>query len=171
MPQDVFHIAQKVVSELKVINSVASRALPSDIEGIVKRHAKIAVATALIPFTGVDMAAATANVWMMYLNINKELGLSFSKNTMKSIGSAVAANLISNLGIAAVASSLKLTGVGYFAAVAILSPIIYAFTITAGWIYLKALSNLALHDNDIDSATKDVLRNYSDIKSVFENNK
>lgn len=171
MPQDVFHIAQKVVSELKVINSVASRALPSDIEGIVKRHAKIAVATTLIPLAGLDMAAATANVWMMYLNINKELGLSFSKNTMKSIGSAVAANLISNLGIAVVLSNLKWTGLGYAAAVIVASPYMYAFTITAGWIYLKALSNLALHDNDIDNATKDVLRNYSDIKSVFENNK
>lgn len=171
MQTEIFQEAEKTIKNLETVNTLAKKVLPSDIENIIKRHAKIAVATVFIPFGGLDIAVAAANVWSMYLNINKALGLNISDNLMKSVCSGVVANLISNLGISTVISQLKWTGIGYFAAVAMLTPIIYAFTITAGWIYLKAVSNMALHDSDIDNATKEVLKNYSDINRVYKNNK
>ncbi|MDE7089036.1 MAG: YcjF family protein, partial [Prevotella sp.] len=168
---NLYSIAVQAIDAYKRINSAAEYVLPDDIVKIVKKHAKIAVATAFIPIGGLDMAAATVNVWTMYVRINKSLGIKFSENKMKSIGSAIASNLVTNLGIAAIAAGLKWTGVGYFASVAVLTGALYALTITAGWVYLKALTNMALHDSDIDEAVRDVLKDKSEITKVYNENK
>ncbi|MBR1504308.1 MAG: hypothetical protein IJ618_10555 [Prevotella sp.] len=163
--------ALQVVEAYKAINKTASYVLPEDIVKIVKRHGTIAVVSAFIPVGGLDVVAATANIWTMYVRINNKLGISFSDNKMKSIGSAVVSNLIQNLGVMAVAEGLKWTGVGYFASVAILTGSLYALTITAGWVYLKALSNMALHDDNIEESVKAALKETADIKKVYDDNK
>lgn len=171
MADNIFSAASQVIKAYMKVNSAAEHVLPEDIVKIVKRHSAIAVATAFIPIGGLDVAAATANVWTMYLSINKVLGIKFSDNKMKSIGSAIASNLVSNLGITAVAAGLKWTGLGYFAAVGIMTSALYALTMTSGWVYLKALSNMALHDADIDASVKDVLRDKAEITKVYNENK
>lgn len=163
--------ALQTVDAYKRINTAAEYVLPEDIVKIVKRHAKIAVGTAFIPVGGLDIVAATANIWTMYVSINKKLGIKFSENKMKSIGSAIASNLVQNLGITAVASGLKYTGVGLVASIAILSGALYALTMTAGWVYLKALTNMALHDDDIENSVKEVLKDKAEIKKIYNDNK
>lgn len=168
---NLYSIAIQAIGAYKRLNSAAEYVLPEDIVKIVKKHAKIAVATAFIPIGGLDMAAATVNVWTMYVKINSALGIKFSDNKMKSIGSAIASNLVTNLGISAVAAGLKWTGIGYFASVAVLIGALYALTMTAGWVYLKALTNMALHDDDIEDAVKNVLKDKSEITKVYNENK
>ena len=53
------------------------------------------------------MAAATVNVWTMYISINKAIGLSFSENVMKSVGSAVISNIVQNVGFMAIVHSVR----------------------------------------------------------------
>lgn len=171
MANNLLSTAFQVVEVYKKLNSAAEYVLPEDIVKIVKRHAKIAVATAFIPIGGLDIAAATANVWTMYVSINKALGIKFSDNKMKSIGSAIASNLVSNLGITAVAAGLKWTGVGYIASVGILTGALYALTITSGWVYLKALTNMALQDGDIEEEIKKVLKNKAELSKVYKENR
>mgnify|MGYP007033164565 CR=1 FL=1 len=168
---DLFTMAQRVIATYRGLNSAANSVLPEDIVKIVRRHAGIAVATAFIPIGGLDVAAATVNVWTMYVKINNALGIKFSDNMMKSIGSAIVSNLVQNLGIAAVACGLKFFGPGYFAAVAILTGALYGLTMAAGWVYLKALTNMALHDGDIKAAVKEALKDQADIKKVYDENK
>ena len=103
---NIYSVAIQAIDAYKRLNDAAKYVLPEDIEKIVKKHAAIAVATAFIPVGGLDMVAATANVWTMYVRINNALGIKFSDNKMKSIGSAVVSNLVQNLGIAAVAVAL-----------------------------------------------------------------
>lgn len=168
---NLYSIAIQAIDAYKRLNSAAEYVLPEDIVTIVKRHARIAVGTAFIPVGGLDIVAATANIWTMYVSINKKLGIKFSENKMKSIGSAIASNLVQNLGIMAVASGLKYTGLGLAASIVILTGALYAFTITAGWVYLKALTNMALHDDDIEDAVKNVLKDKSEITKVYKENK
>lgn len=168
---NLYTIAIQAIDAYRRINSAADYVLPEDIVKIVKRHARIAVATAFIPVGGLDIAAATANIWTMYFSINKALGIKFSENKIKSIGSAVASNLITNLGIAALAATLKWMGPGYFVAVAVMTGALYAFTITAGWVYLKAITNMALHDGDIEDEVKNVLKDKAELTKVYKENK
>ena len=110
----------------------------------VKLHSGLAVAAAWIPVGGLDLAALTANVWTMYIRINKYLGISFSENMMKSIGSAVMANLASNLAMTGCAAVIKwIPGFGTIAGGALMSAAVYATTVGAAWIYLMAISNWA----------------------------
>ena len=171
MGSQIYSSAVQLIDAYSRINRLAVKVFPDDIVKIVKRHAKIAVATAFIPIGGLDIAAATANIWTMYVKINSALGIKFSDNKMKSIGAAIGSNLINNLGIAAVATGLKWTGVGYFGSVAVLTAALYAMTMTAGWVYLKALTNMALHDEDIEKAVKDVLKDKASLKKTYEDNK
>jgi uncharacterized protein (DUF697 family) len=164
---EIYDAAKKAIAAYKKINKVASDALPEDIEKIVLRHAKIAIAAGFIPFGGLDVAAATANVWAMYISINNAIGVKFSENIMKSIGSAVVANVIQNLGIMAIVSVLKWNPIAYPVSVAIMASVLYALTIVSGWVYLKALANMAENDDDISSSVKLTLQKYSDIKSLF----
>ena len=168
---NIYSVAIQAIDAYKRLNDAASYVLPEDIEKIVKKHAAIAVATAFIPVGGLDMVAATANVWTMYVRINNTLGIKFSDNKMKSIGSAVVSNLVQNLGIAAVAVALKWNPISYLASVAILTGTLYGLTMTSGWVYLKALSNMALNDNDIERSVKDALKDKASISQVYKDNK
>ena len=165
---EIYEVAKRAIAALKKIDSVASGVLPEDIEKVVLRHAKIAFASAFIPIGGLDVIAATANVWAMYISINNTLGLKFSDHLLKSIGSAIVSNIVQNVGLMSVISALKWNPVSWPISVAILTSSLYALTIASGWIYLTALANMAQHDNDITSPVKDILRNKADIKRLFD---
>lgn len=116
--------------------------LPNEIVDTIQTHAGLAVAAAWIPVSGLDVAALTANIWTMYIRINKKLEISFSENMMKSIGSAVAANLASNLAISRLGSFLKIIpGIGTVTGGVLMSATMYGTTIGAAWIYLTAIVN------------------------------
>ena len=168
---NIYSVAVQAIDAYKRLNDAAKYVLPEDIEKIVKKHAAIAVATAFIPVGGLDMVAATANVWTMYVRINNALGVKFSDNKMKSIGCAVVSNLVQNLGVAAVAVALKWNPISYLASVAILTGALYALTMTSGWVYLKALANMALNDNDIEHSIKETLKDKASISQVYKDNK
>ena len=168
---NLYSVALQAIDAYKKINDAAKYVLPEDIEKIVRKHAAIAVATAFIPIGGLDLVAATANVWTMYVRINNALDVKFSDNKMKSIGSAVVSNLVQNLGVAAVVVALKWNPISYVASVAVLTGALYGLTITAGWVYLKALTNMALNDGDIDRSIKETLKDKASISQVYKDNK
>lgn len=165
---EIYDAAKKAIAALKQINSVAAGVLPEDIENIVMRHAKIAFATAFIPIGGLDVLAATANVWTMYVSINNKLGLKFSDHILKSLGSAIVSNIVQNVGIMAVVSALKWNPLSWPISVAILTASLYALTIVSGWVYLTALANMSQHDNDITFSVKNALKNKADIKRLYD---
>lgn len=166
--REIYDAANQVLSVYNKINSIAAKALPEDIEKIVLRHARIAIATGFIPVGGLDVAAATANVWAMYISINNAIGLKFSDNVMKSIGSAVVANIVQNLGVLAIVTALKWNPFSLPVSMAIMASVLYSLTIVSGWVYLKSLANMAENDNDIDSSIKQTLSKYSEVKDLFD---
>ena len=165
---EVYDAAKKTIAAYKKINSVAADVLPEDIEKIVLRHAKIAFATAFIPIGGLDVLAATTNIWAMYVCINNALGLNFSDHIMKSVGSAIVSNVVQNVGLMAVVATLKWNPLSWPFSVAILTSSLYALTIVSGWIYLTALAKMAQHDNDVQASVKDTLKYQTDIKRLYD---
>lgn len=165
-------VAKDAIFAVGLMDGAAKKVLPEDIAKLVNTHAKIAVASAWIPIGGLDIAAATANVWTMYFRINKMLGLQFSKNVMKSIASAVISNLVQNIALSGVMAGLKyVPGVGYVAAASVMSATLYALTQTSGWIYLKALTLMARNDKNIDDSVKEVMKDKKSIDEFIKNNK
>lgn len=151
--------------------------LPDEIVDCIQLHAGISAGAAWIPIGGLDVAALTANIWTMYIRINKKLGISFSENMMKSIGSAVAANLASNLTIAGVGSVLKyIPGIGTLAGGAIMTATMYGTTVGAAWIYLMAIVNWVKKGKgsgeDLKSCVADVIaQNRGAIDEVINSSK
>lgn len=151
--------------------------LPNELVDAIQTHAVLAVAAAWIPVGGLDVAALTANIWTMYVRINKKLGISFSDNMMKSIGSAVAANLASNLAIAGLGAALKwIPGFGTVAGGILMSATMYGTTVGAAWIYLTALVNWVKKGkgsgDDLKSCINDVMaQNADEIKSIINDAK
>lgn len=147
--------------------------LPNEIVDTIQTHAGLAVAAAWIPVSGLDVAALTANIWTMYIRINKKLEISFSENMMKSIGSAVAANLASNLAISGLGSFLKIIpGIGTVTGGVLMVATMYGTTIGAAWIYLTAIVNWVKKGkgsgDDLKSCINDVIsQNKDKIKSVI----
>lgn len=165
---EIYDAAKKVVAAYNKFNSVAVEVLPEDIEKIVLRHAKIAFATAFIPIGGLDVVAATANIWTMYVNINNALGLKFSDHLIKSLGSAIVSNIVQNVGLMAVIAALKWNPLSWPVSVAILTSALYALTVVSGWIYLTALANMAQYDNDVKASVKATLKYQTDIKRLYD---
>ena len=134
-----------------------------------------AVAASLVPVPGLDVALATADIWMMYARINNLLGISFSENMMKSIGSAVIANITANIGQMAVGSALKfIPGIGSFMGGALMGVTVFGTTVAAGWIYLKALCNFYGNGGtgDLEASVRDVLENDKDeIRNIIKEEK
>ena len=165
---EIHDAAKRAIAAYKKINSLAVNVLPEEINAIVMRHARIAFATAFIPIGGLDIVAATANIWTMYISINNALGLKFSDHIIKSIGSAVVSNIVQNVGLAAVVASLKWSPLSWPFSVAILTSSLYALTIVSGWIYLTSLANMAQYDNDVNASVKATLKDQADIKRMYD---
>jgi hypothetical protein len=118
----------------------------------------------------------------MYVRINRELDLPFSKNFIKSIATGILSNLASNAAILAVVgfgSALKiLPGVGTFASYAVMSATVYAATIAAGYVYMKALAALLknktageVKEEDFKAAVAKVMEDKATVQSIFKSAK
>lgn len=128
-----------------------------EIARIVKLHAKLAIGAAWIPVPIADFAAMTANTWAMYVRINKTLGIPFSDTLIKSLASGIATNLLSNLPILAVGEVLKaIPGVGTITGGVALSATLYAVTIAAGIVYMRALAFLLKEEPALRSELTEV---------------
>lgn len=155
-----------------LMNKAADSALPDEIAGVVKLHSGLAVGSAWIPIPGADVAAGAANIWGMYVRINKKLGIPFGENVMKSIGSGVATNLASYLAMSGIASAMKLIpGLGTVGGAVVMSASLYGVTLTAGWVYLQVLCMLAekkgsnFTASDISSGMNTFLKDKDTIKN------
>lgn len=149
--------------------------LADETDKIVTQHALIAVGSAWIPLPGADIAAMTANVWTMYVRINKKFYIKFSDNAMKSIGSAIIGNLSANLVALGVGSLLKfIPGISLISG-ALMSAVVYATTLTAAWVYIRALAKFITHGGGNESVLRmcvnDVLDDAETLKAVFNDAK
>lgn len=169
------------VELLEAMNRMADENLPKRLADTVKVHAGIAVGASFIPVTGLDMAAVAANVWTMYVRINKDLDLPFGENILKSIAAGVATNLAGGVaGLLVVASAAKFfPGIGTVAGAALMGGTVYAITITSGVVYMKALTALARRNIPLESisaaelkaATTNVAKDKAGMKKVMEDAK
>jgi len=171
------HLLKAAIELAKVLNSKVDDQLPQRLAGIVKTHAALAVGTALIPVPGADIAASAANVWTMYVRINKELDLPFADNIVKS----VAAGVVTNIGAAAaslliVASAVKFVpGLGSLGGALLMMSTVYAVSLAAGVVYMKAVARLLrsksagdISEADIKAATDEVAADKDALEEVIE---
>lgn len=174
------HLFKAALELAKAINESVDKELPVRLAQIVKTHAAIAVGSAFIPLPGADVAASAANVWTMYVRINKELNLPFGDNVIKS----VAAGVVTNIGSAAagmivMGSALKLIpGIGSIGGAILMSTTIYAITIAAGVVYMKAVAHLlkskdiaGISEADLRSATDKIVQNKASMDEVLREGK
>lgn len=172
---DVDHkLLEAAIELLKLMDKTTDENLPKEIADVVKLHSKLAVGSAWIPVPGADMAAGAANIWSMYVRINKKLDIPFGENVMKSIGSGVATNLVSYLAMSGLASAMKfIPGIGTLGGAALMSASLYAVTLASGWVYLKALCALAekkgssFSISDVSKAVNDMLKEKTVIKDFI----
>lgn len=172
---DLLQTATKLVKLMGLLDKQADKILPQEIVDIVKLHSKLAVGAAWIPVPGADIAAGAAAIWGMYIRINSKIGLKVKDNVIKTIASGIGTNLLSYVAMSGIASSLKfIPGLGTLGGALIMSASQYAITLTAGWIYLKALCVLAekngpeLDISKLNNAVKDVLSQKDLIKNIFD---
>jgi uncharacterized protein (DUF697 family) len=148
------------MSSLSLIEAAYNLAVATDkatdiavhekVAGIVKLHAKLAIASAWIPIPGADLAAMAGNTWTMYVRINKTLDIPFSKNLIKSLSTGIGTNILSSLPVLGVASVLKwFPGIGTLGSGAIMSVPVYIATISAGIVYMKALAVLLKRKSEL----------------------
>lgn len=175
-------LTQAAFALVQALNQVTDENLPGKLAGIVKVHAGIGVGCVFIPVPGADLFAAVGNTWKMYVRINRELELPFTKNFVKSIATGILSNLASNTAMLAVVgfgSALKiLPGAGTLASYAVMSATIYAATIAAGYIYMKALAVLLKNTNagqvkeeDLKVAVAKVMEDKAAVQSIFKSAK
>ena len=170
----LFQVATELV---KALNLTADESLPGKLAGIVKLHAGIAVGSAFIPVPGADMAAAAANIWTMYVRINKELELPFAENLIKSLATGV----VTNLGGAAVAtmvvgSAFKLIpGLGSVGGAAVMGATIYGVTVASGIIYMKAISKLLktkssgqVNEENLKTAVDEIMKDKQSVQTILK---
>lgn len=168
-------LIKTAIKLVKLLDKTADENLPNEIADVVKLHSKLAVGSAWIPVPGADVAAGAANIWGMYIRINNKLDIPFGENIMKSVGSAVATNLAGFAAMSGVASALKfIPGVGTVSGAIIMSASLYAITMASGWVYLKALCELAekkganFNASDMKNKVNDILKDKSSIKDFVD---
>lgn len=174
------HLLKSAVELTQALNKAVDENLPSKLGGIVKTHAAIAVGSAFVPIPGADVAAAAANVWAMYVRINKELDLPFGENVIKSI----AVGAVTNIGVgtagALVAGSIFkfVPGLGTISGAAVMATTIYAITIASGIVYMKAVTRLLkskmkseFTEADLRAATDEVLKDKDAMKTILKGGK
>ena len=171
------HLIKAAIELAEALNRAADKNLPVKLAETVKIHAGIAVASAFIPIPGADMAAAGANIWAMYVRINKELNLPFAENIIKSLGAGVATNLAGGAAAFLVAGSAAkfLPGLGSIAGAALMGATIYGLTIASGIVYMKAVSKLLekknvneINEADLKSATASEMADKDALKELIK---
>ncbi|MGI2909594.1 hypothetical protein [Tolypothrix sp. VBCCA 56010] len=170
----LFQVAAEVA---KALNRTADESLPGKLAGIVKLHAGIAVGSAFIPVPGADMAAAAANIWTMYVRINKELELPFAENLIKSIATGIVTNLgAAVLATMVVGSVLKFVpGLGSVGGAAVMGATIYGVTVAAGIIYMKAISKLlsdknsgSVNEENLKTAVDEIIKDKQSVQTILK---
>ena len=153
----------------------ASALIANDVWDCVKNHALIAVGAAWIPLPGADIALMAGNIWTMYIRINNKYHVSFSENVMKSIGAGIVSNLASNIVALSVGSLIKFVPGASLLTGAFLSALVYATTLTAAWVYLRALTRFYAHgggnEECLSAYVDDILSDKESIKDVFNDAK
>lgn len=174
------HLMKAALELAKVLNQTVDEHLPQKLAGMVKLHAGLAVGSVLIPIPGADVAASAANIWTMYVRINKELNLPFGENIVRSIATGVATNIGANAAaLLVVGSALKfIPGLGSVGGAAVMAGTVYAVTIAAGIVYMKAITHLlkkktasSVSESDLKSATDEILRDKSELKDILKDAK
>lgn len=170
-------LMRAAVELVKAANKMADEQLPEKLANIVKVHAGIAVGSAFIPIPGADVAAATANVWTMYVRINNELELPFTQNFAKSVGVAVATNLGTNVAAFLVGAMLLkfIPVIGTAGGIAIMGATIFGITVVAGIVYMNAISALLrrkpaedISAEDAAAAAREAMADKSGLKAMFK---
>lgn len=172
-------LTQVALELVKAINRATDEHLPGKLAGLVKLHAGIGVGCVFIPVPGADLFAAFGNTWTMYVRINRELELPFTKNLVKSLATGIVSNLASNAAVFAVfglGSALKiLPGAGTIASYAVMSATVYGATVAAGYIYMKALAALLknkgagqVNEEDLKAAVAKVMEDKATVQSIFK---
>ncbi len=158
---------------VQVLDNAADNNLHNKVSEIVKLHAKLAVGAAWVPIPGADMIAAAGNIWTMYVRINNAINVPFGENVLKSIASGVGANLISFLPAVGVSSFLKLIpGIGTVTSGFIMSGTIYAVTIAAAIVYMKALTSILqlqseLSETNLKSTIDSIMGDSDSVKKIL----
>jgi uncharacterized protein (DUF697 family) len=173
------HLLHTAMKLAEALNRVADDNLPNRLAGIVKLHSGIAVGTAFVPIPGADIAAAAANIWTMYVRINKELDLPFRENVVKSIAAGAATNLAGGAAGVVLGSALKfIPGLGTLGGAALMGATVYGITIASGIIYMNALTRLAkrkdagsISGEDLKSAMDEELKDKQKMKDMVRSAK
>lgn len=132
--------ATTLLEVIKQTDDLADKIYPEEIVSVVKLHAKLATASALIPIPGVDLIASAASIWLMYVRLNTKLEIPFKENAMKTIVSGISTNLLGYVVSLGIGSGLKLIpGIGTIMGTTIMLAGLYATTLASGWIYIKVL--------------------------------
>lgn len=177
---DQRYLLQAAHELTKALNAAVDDNLPDKLAGIVKLHAGLGVGAAFIPVPGADLAAASANTWTMYVRINKELDLPFGENVAKSLAAGVVTNIGANIaGLLLVATGVKfLPGLGTVGGAALMAGSIYAVTIAAGTVYMKAITKLIqrkdpakMTADDLKKAADEVMKDKKEIRSIVRDAK
>lgn len=160
--------ATTLLEVIKQTDGLADKIYPEEIVSVVKLHAKLATASALIPIPGVDLIASATSIWSMYVRLNNKLEIPFKENAMKTIASGISTNLLGYVVSLGIGSGLKLIpGIGTIMGTTLMLAGLYATTLASGWIYIKVLTILAQKNKGIIS-----LEGFQDeIKEFMKNNK
>lgn len=164
-----------------MIKSTQIKNLEQTIREFAIASAVASAAAGVVPGAGGVLAglAQTGIVWSLYLQINKELGISVKKDTMKFIASAMVTNLLTNVGayiLAILAGSLLsfIPGGG----VVVCGMIGYVVIYTCAILYLQLLTKVMKTKGTIEinnreetnKIIKDVIKN-ADIKDIVNEGK
>jgi uncharacterized protein (DUF697 family) len=177
---DEGHLIKAATELAQALNRLADDSLPRKLAELVKLHAGIAVASAFIPIPGADVAAAGANIWTMYVRINKELDLPFGENALKSLAAGVVTNLAgAAAGFMVVGSALKfLPGLGTLGGAAVMAGTTYAITVASGIVYMKAVAQLLsaksadkVSEADLKAAADEIIRDKASIQAILKDAK
>jgi uncharacterized protein (DUF697 family) len=171
------HLLHSAAKLVKAMNDTADDHLPEKLAGMVKLHAGIAVGAAFVPIPGADIAAAAANIWTMYVRINKELAMPFGENILKSVAAGVATNLAgAAVGFIVIGAALKfIPGLGTLGGAALMGTTIYGVTIASGIVYMNALTKLlesksggTITDADLEAAIAAEMKNKQAMKDLVK---
>lgn len=157
------------------LDKAVDRAISAEeLADVVKLHGKIAVGSNFIPVPGVSILALATNIWTMYARINNIVGISFSESVLKSIAAGCASNILSNLFTYTVGESIKvfLPGIGSVIRGLAMSTSVYVSVITAGIVYMKALTFLLNQDAELtevnlEEAVNSILQDKEQIQEIF----
>lgn len=168
-------LLEAAIEVVKLMDKTADASLPTEIAGVVKLHAKLALGATFVPIPGADIAASAAAIWGMYIRINNKLNIPLGKNVMKTIAGGVATNLASYAVALGIGSALKFIPViGSIGGTIVMSAAVYALTIASGYVYLRAIaaltkSNLDLTGDSLNLEINQVISENKDaIKSLIK---